>query len=97
MVEKLVVVIGSVDEFITKSATPSVAHRMAIIVASHVASAARRYQPGPGADAPPPIAAGMSVITTAPFGPSARQRRPSSRITTADESLHRAAEGLFLR
>src|SRR2546421_581830 len=63
---------------------PSFAARVAITVAAHDATAARRYQPGFGAEPLPPIDVGISVLMRSLRGPETSQRRPSvSRAVAA--------------
>jgi hypothetical protein len=65
------------------------AARIAITVASQLASAARINQPGDGAEAVPPAPAGMSETRAAPCGPETVDRSPSI-IVVAGESVYRA-------
>src|SRR4051812_1100386 len=55
---------------------PSLAARIAITVAVHEAIAPRRYHPGLGAVASPPMGGGMSVARRSPFGPVTSHFRP---------------------
>ena len=75
---------------------PARAASMAMIVASHDASAARISQPGEGAEAPPPSAAAMSVVTS-PLGPVTRHRSPSRRIAVAGVSGPAPSSGCSAR
>ena len=78
------------------TATPSVAARILISVASHAARLARQSQPGDGAEPPPPTDAGMSVAIVLPEN-SARKRSPLSITTVAPESVYRASAGWSVR
>ena len=78
-------------------AMPSMAARIAISVATQLASAARRSQPGDGAVAVPPTDVTMSVEMLAPDGPSTRITSPSIRVAIAALSVDRASSGCFVR
>src|SRR3954454_2780805 len=82
----------SSDSLVTSTSTPptsrlSCAARIPISVATHAASAARRYQPGDGADPPPPMDEGMSVVNFSPDWPRTLNLRPSSRVADATLSV----------
>ena len=66
---------------------------MAITVAQHDASEARKNQPGLGPEALPPIAGGMSVAICSPAGPVTRHLTPLSRTAVADACLAFAFSG----
>jgi hypothetical protein len=63
------------------------AARIAMSVAAQLASAARKSQPGDGADAVPPTDEGMSVVISSPLGPATRMRKPLSSVAVATESV----------
>ena len=73
------------------------AARIAIKVASQLASAARKSHPGDGLEPAPPTDAGMSVEIRSPAGPSTRTWRPFSSVAVAMESVYRASSGCSLR
>ena len=70
---------------------------MAIVVATHEATAARSSQPADGAVELPPTLFGMSVTVSSPFGPRTRHVRPLSMTAVATESVYRASSGFPLR
>ena len=79
------------------SSSPTIAARMPISEATHDAAAARKYQPGDGTLAPPPMPRGMSVTSCSPPGPVTSTRRPSPRRALACESRYLASSGCAVR
>jgi hypothetical protein len=69
-----------------RTSIPSEAARMAMSVVTQDAAAARKYQPGDGFEAVPPIPVGMSVASRSPPGPRTSVRSPVSNRARASES-----------
>jgi len=88
--EVLLTSTSSVDNSI-----PSSAARMAAMVASQFANAARNNQPGPGALASPPMPFAISDVNSQPCGPVALQRNPLSTTAVAGASSETAFSGYF--
>src|SRR3954470_20563216 len=82
---------------VTSSAVKLIPRRAAFIamaVEQHAAIDARKYHPGFGADASPPMALPMSVSILSPDGPVTRHFRPSARVAVAEAYFARAFSGL---
>jgi hypothetical protein len=60
---------------------------MPMRVATQAASAARRYQPGDGADPSPPTDEGISVVNSSPEGPRTVALKPATRLAVARLSV----------
>ena len=71
---------------IPSNAIPVAAARIPISDATQAAVAARRYQPGEGAEFRPPIPAGMSVLSDSPPAPVTDTPRRDSRLAVAAPS-----------
>src|ERR1041384_3490625 len=76
------------------SLMPRRAAFIAIAVEQQAAIEARKYQPGFGAEASPPIAFPMSVTMVSPDGPVTLHFKPSVSVAVADAYLARAFSGL---
>src|SRR6188508_2948650 len=75
---------------------PRRASFIAIAVEQQAAIDARKYQPGLGAEASPPIALAMSVTIVSPDGPVTLHLRPSVSVAVAVAYLACAFSGFCL-
>lgn len=66
---------------------------IAIAVEQQAAIDARKYQPGFGAEASPPMAFGMSVTIVSPDGPLTLHFSPSVSVAVAGANFPRAFSG----